>query len=329
MTKNDLINDIVVSMSEYLDKLGMMQLTNVLIVKLHDLELVKSETLPSTEVFDNEWIMKRFSIDLMASGREESTIKQYLTIVSKFLNDINKTYSAVTGQDITDYLAIRQYRDKISQSYKGTICRYLSSFFGWAYRKKHISEDIMRDVDRVKVPQKRKERLTDEEVEQCREVVKNDKRSNALLEIMLSTGMRIGEICSLNIDDLDFKNDTIRIWGEKSNEYRTGFMTPRFKLSMKAYLCGRTTGPVFIGRSGRLSRGYIESIAKQISIDAGCHIQATVHTYRKTFASVMYRKTSDVLLVSKLLGHASTDVTIKYYLCDDVEDMKYKLRHVA
>lgn len=330
MTKNDVINEVVMEMSGELGRESIDKLKVTLAVKLHNFELVASETRPSVEIKDNDWILKRFLIDMMAMNLEKSTIKQYVGMVKKFFLDTGLTYADATGQDIMDYLAIRQYRDKISSSYKATIFRYLRVFFSWAYRKHHIGVDVLRDVDSVKFTRKAKDRLTDEEVERCRLVVKNDAKSSALLELMLSTGMRVGEIASLKVQDLDFQTGEIVIWGEKSNKERIGFMSAPCKVALQRYLDGRTEGMVFEGRNhGGVCNSTIEKIAKGIAEEANCHVKATVHIYRKTFASVTYRKTNDILLVSKLLGHADTETTIKYYLVDDVQDMMYKMRKVA
>lgn len=331
LTKNDVINEVVCEMTEELNRVGIEKLKTVLIVKLHNFELVSSQTLPSVELRDNEWILQRYSIDLMASGRENSTIKQYVTIIRKFFHETGLNYTNTTGQHIMDYLAIKQYKYKISQSYKCVLLSYLSAFFAWAYRKHHIEIDIMRDVDKIKRPKKKKERLSDDEVARCKIVAKKDKRESALLELMLSTGMRVGEIVNLDIEHIDFQNRNVYIYGEKSNEERIGFLTPDCKAALIEYIGNRTSGPVFIGKRGRrrISKNLVEDISKNIAMKAGCAISATVHSYRKTFASITYRKTGDILLVSKLLGHASTDVTVKYYLVDDIEVMKHKMLMVA
>lgn len=330
MTKNDLINEVIMEMSGELGRESIDKLKITLIVKLHDFELVASETRPSVDVRDNEWLLKRFIIDMTAINLERTTIKQYVYIVRKFFADTGLSYVSTTGQDIMDYLAIRQYRDNISSSYKATIFRYLRVFFSWAYRKHHIEVDVLRDVDSVKFTRKAKDRLTDEEVERCRLVVKNDPKSSALLELMLSTGMRVGEIASLKVQDLDFQTGEIVIWGEKSNKERIGFMSASCKVALQRYIDGRTEGMVFEGKNhGGVCNSTIENMAKGIAESANCHVKATVHIYRKTFASVTYRKTNDILLVSKLLGHADTETTIKYYLVDDVEDMMYKMRKAA
>lgn len=86
--------------------------------------------------------------------------------------------------------------------------------------------------------------------------------------------------------------------------------------------------PLFISDRaphGRLHKESMQKIAKGIATRAGItRLKATVHVYRKTFASVLYRKTKNILLVSKLLGHSKTDLTVQYYLIDDIEDMQYQ-----
>lgn len=187
----------------------------------------------------------------------------------------------------------------------------------------------MRDVDKVKTVQKRKERLTDEEVEDIRDVCGTPKE-RALLELMLSTGMRVGEIAALNLSDLDLQRKQVQIFGIKNNTYRTGMLTTRAVKALRTYIASRPycTDALFISDRkpfGRLPQSSIQHIAKDIAARAGItRIKVTVHTYRKTFASVLYHKTKDVLLVSKLLGHATTAITVQYYLVDDIEDMQYR-----
>lgn len=197
----------------------------------------------------------------------------------------------------------------------------MSSFFAWAYRKKHIDDDVSRDIDKIRQPQKRKERLSDEEIARASLSLGHDLRLNALFELMLAAGPRVGEIVNLNIDNLDFAHKEIHIWGEKISQWRTCFMTERCKQALQQYIGDRTEGAVFIGLRGRgrMCNKSIEDMVKEIAMAGGCKFSATVHSFRKTFASREYRRTKDVLFVSKRLGHSSTDVTIKYYICDDIE----------
>lgn len=321
MTKAELINDVIYEMSGYLTPDGVDQFKTVMTVKLVDYNLSAVETLPSTEVYDNEWILKRYIIDLTATGRKRGTINGYMAVLKKFFRDTGLNYYTCTGQNVMDYLAVRQYKEKISKAYAETSQKYFSSFFQWAYRKKHIPEDISRDIDKIKAPQKHKQRLSDEEIVRASMAIAGDARLTAFFELMLSAGPRVGEIVTMKIENLDFDRREIRIWGEKSSQWRTCFMTERCRQALKRYIGNRREGPAFLGKRGKggMCEHSFEEMAKEIGVLAGCRFKTTVHCYRKTFASKEYRRTKDILYVSRRLGHSSTDVTIKYYICDDIE----------
>lgn len=333
MTKTDLINDIAFEMSDILTPEQIDKVKIVFLVKMQDYDISETKQLPMVEEHDNEWLMKRYCIDSVAAGLSESTIKSYIGRIKEFFDYAGKNYKYVTAQDITDFLAIKAYRDHISQNYKSTIYRYLSTFFSWAYRKEHIIKNVADGVDKVKQVQAQKKRLTDEEIEDVRDVLDTPKEK-ALFELMLCTGMRVGEIAHLNISDLDLTHRTVTIWGEKSDKYRTGMLTPKAVKALRNYIVKRPgTDPVFLADRApynRMREYGIEKLAKEMAVRGGVtRLTATVHIYRKTFASVLYRKTGDVMLVSRLLGHSNPEITVKYYLVDDIEEMQNKYNKVA
>lgn len=329
MTKTDIINEVVYEMSTELTREQQDRLKITLLVKMHDYELTEMTMLPAVDVHDNEWLLKRYVIDSLAADRKESTVKAYIGAVRELLSETGKHYSQLTSQDITDFLAIKQHRDKVSQNYKSTMYRYFSAFFGWAYDNEHIKSNIMSKVPHVKAAQKRKERLTDEEIEDIRDACQTLKEK-ALVELLLSTGMRVGEVAALNLSDLDLQHKRVSIYGEKTNRYRTGMLTTKAVKALRQYIASRDycTDALFICDRkpyNRMQNGSLEKISKDIAVRAGItRIPVTVHVWRKTFASIMYKKTKDVLLVSKLLGHAKTDMTVQYYLIDDIDDMQYR-----
>lgn len=106
-------------------------------------------------------------------------------------------------------------RKNASPNYMASIYKDLTAFFKWAYWKHFIDNDISREVEPVRPVQKKKERLTDEEIEKCRIVASKDLRESALFELMMSTGMRVGEISILRVEDIDFNENEVKIWGEK------------------------------------------------------------------------------------------------------------------
>ena len=172
MQKMDIINEVVWEMSDVLTKEQQDRLKITFLVKMHDFDIMEMRLLPAMDVHDNDWLIKRYVIDSLAADRKESTVKAYVGAVKELFLETGKHYSQMTGQDITDFLAIKQHRDKISQNYKSTLYRYFSAFFGWAYDNEHIKSNIMSKVPHVKQTQKRKERLTDEEIEDIRDACK-------------------------------------------------------------------------------------------------------------------------------------------------------------
>lgn len=341
MTKNDLINEVAASLTTTLEQEKVDMVKAVFLVKMQGYEIHEVNTLPSVEVADNDFILKRFTVDMLAKGLKESSIKAYLDVIKPFLYYTQVNFTCVTSQHITDYLAIRKvaknaFGRKNSQTYLANVCRVLLIFFGWAYKKHHISEDIVRDIDRIKGRQKKKDRITPEEMENCRENLKDD-REKALFELMLATGMRVGEISKLRIEDIDFQQRKVNIHGEKTeNADREGYLSIKARNAIRKYIGSRTSGYVFrplknnvLADDQAISVGALEDIAKAIGKRAGVHCTTTVHVYRKTFASETYRRTGNIKLVSILLGHASTDMTEKYYLVDDMENIKYQALYAA
>jgi len=335
MTKNELINDVAAGLVMTLSQDQIELIKATFVVKMQGYDIHEVNTLPSTEVKNNDFILKRFTVDMLARGLKESSIKAYMNVLRPFFDDTKLNFMEVTSQHIIDYLAIKKVTPnangkKNSQSYIAGICRVMFVFWKWAYRKHHIDQDIMRDVDRVKGKQKKKERITPEEIEACRECAQGE-REGALLELMLSTGLRVGEIAALKIEDIDFQTRKLHVnEGKSDNAERDVYLTIRARNAIRKYIKKRVSGYVFrpernlLDENVQIGKGTIEKIAKEIGRKAGVHCVATVHVYRKTFASEKYRQTKDVKMVSILLGHASTAITEKYYLIDDMKDIEYQ-----
>ena len=153
---------------------------------------------------------------------------------------------------------------------------------------------------------------------------------------MLSTGLRVGEIVALKIEDIDFQTRRLQLnEGKSDNAERDVYLSIRARNAIRKYIKKRSSGYVFrperniLGDEVQIGKGTIEKIAKEIGERAGVHCKTTVHIYRKTFASEKYRQTKDVKLVSLLLGHASKAITEKYYLVDDMKDVEYQALYAA
>lgn len=334
MTKNDVINDVVSSLVMVFKKEDLEIIKSTFIVKMQGYEIHETCTLPSTEVRDNEFIFKRFMIDMLAKGLKQSTIKSYMNYVKPFFDYTKLNYREVTAQNITDYIAIKRVTknkkgELNSQNYLCNINKALSIFFKWAYKKHHIEVDIINDVETVKPKQKKKDRLSKEEMEACREVTKNI-RERALLELMFSTGLRVGEIVALKVEHIEFKKRTVHILeGKSDSAERDVYLTVRARNCLLKYLNGRNDGYVFrpsknsIDANTPIGTGTIEKWTKEIGKRAGCHCDTTVHVFRKTFASTEYERTGNSKYVSIVMGHSSTAVTERNYVVDNMNNIAH------
>ena len=340
MTKMEIINEVVASLVMSLTSEQLEIVKSTFIVKMQGYDIHEVSLLPSTEVIDNDFILKRFTVDHLAKGLKASTIKAYMHHLKPFFAFTGLNFRAVTAQTITDYIAYKTVTPNSngkmnSQNHICNISKTLFVFFQWAYRKRHIEEDIMRDVDRVKPKLKKKDRLSIEEIEACRDGLQ-DIRERALFELMMSTGMRVGEIAALKIDDVDLQKRTIHIPAGKSDSAeRDVYLTVKAKNAIEKYIGGRNTGYVFrpsknsVADNQKISNGTIEKWSKEIGKRAGCHCVTTVHVLRKTYASSEYQRTKNVKYISIILGHSSTAVTEKYYLVDDMKDIEYMALNAA
>lgn len=104
MTKTEFLNDLIYDMAGYLDTSGVDRLKNAVAYRLKGFQLTSDETLPATDVRDNEWILGRYNVDLIAVGRKEKTIEMYLYTLKKFFDETGLHYAVMTGQDIMDYI---------------------------------------------------------------------------------------------------------------------------------------------------------------------------------------------------------------------------------
>lgn len=331
INKDMLINEVIAEMSTVIDATTLNKLKTLLIVKMYNFNVVEMETALSTKLDDNDFIMKRFAIDMTAKSLAKSSIEQYIRTTRKFLIDVNKNFKEVQGQDITDYITLYQYKNNTSNMYKKNMLMWLNSFFRWAYRKKYIKEDIMLDVDDVKVEKKKKDYLTQLECDDIKDAAKKrkNKRDIALVELLLSTGLRVGELVRLTISDVDFDSNEISIYAEKTKSFRTGYLTPRAKKALQNYLNSRADNnqALFVTLRSpykKIKKSGVELILKNLAVDARVNKHCTVHLFRKTYATVLFGNGCDITTISKLLGHSSTETTIQYYLTVDKEDVKYK-----
>lgn len=246
-------------------------------------------------------------------GLSEITLKNYGYELVRFGNFINKPVGSVTTSDIRNYLSSYEF---IKNSTLATKITVMKSFFTWLQKEEYILKNPT-----LKIPTPKKEislpkSLTIDDVELLRDACDN-LQERVILEIFLSSGARLSEISNLNIKDVDFNNRSIRVIGKGSKE-RIVFLSPKANYILNKYLNSRNDNCealIVTVRSPirRLTNsGYqyiIKRIAKRSGIDKNIHI----HKMRHTFSQNMIDAHVPIESLQSLLGHASPDVTLKFY----------------
>lgn len=284
-----------------------------------------------------------FFIAKKVEGLSEKSLKYYKSTIDKFLETTSKSLNALNADDIRWYLAKRQMQDGVTAITADSERRILHSFFGWLADETYIDRNIVKSIKAIKAKKSKKKAFTEIELQKIRDeclkirptetcmkskVDEEQKRNIALIEFLLSTGCRVGEISILKRDDIDLENRTALVLG-KGNKERTVFLTPTAKMRLieyweiageKEYAFSPLTNEKLHGKNIRVSG--LEIIVREIGKRAGvknCH----PHKFRRTCATIAYKKGMSAVDIQKMLGHASLETTRIYLDLDDT-DLKYQ-----
>lgn len=305
--KTVLVSEIV--MNE-LSKYEINKLTN-------DYEVIKRENSNLVSVFISA---KRIE------GCSEKTIGYYKSSIDKLLIAIPKDIHDITTNDIRCYLAQQQDSKNLSKVTIDNLRRIFSSFFSWLEDEDYITKSPVRRIHKVRTDTLVKDVLSDESMEilrdNCTEI-----RDIAMIDLLASTGIRVGELVKMNREDIDFQERQCIVFG-KGNKEREVYFNARTKIHLKCYLEQRTDNnpALFVSLSSphsRLTISGVESRLRQLGKRANI-IKVHPHKFRRTLATMAIDKGMPIEQVQKLLGHVKIDTTLHYAM---VNQTNVKLAH--
>lgn len=332
LMSQDLMNDIISRMltieGKELSANQLRTLKNSLQETLSQYDI--SENLDKSEIIsaqeENAAVLRDFINAKRIEGRSNSTLYNYGKEVTKLFLALNKGYRHITAVDIRDYLVWRKETSDLASVSVANMRMYLRSFFNWCYKEELIQKNPMDRIGVIKVEQRVIETLSDEEQEIIRCACKSE-RDLAIIDLLSGSGMRVSELCGLNISDVDFEKKEVKVFGKGSKE-RICFLTGRAKVHLKWYLESRDDDneALFVTSKKpheRITKNGVEYILKQIA--ASSKIPKTrlyPHKYRSTLATNMINKGAPAEHVQGILGHSSVDTTLKCYCKIDKESFK-------
>jgi len=321
--KEKFVNDLILSEQEELTPAQLRALELNIRVLSRDIDFVQTCTELSTETDDNDYILRVFVANKKLENLSDLTIRAYVDAMRRMLDTLNKNYKNVTTDDIKYYLAMYKQRRNVSATTLAGIKRFLSAFYGWAYAEGLVPKNPVLAIKGIKPDPRRKEYLTDHEKELLRDSCRTP-RELALVDFLLSTGVRVGELETIDRDDVNFQTGVVTILGHKTRKYRTVYLSAKASKHLIDYLESRADDnpALFIGSRapwGRLKKCSYEAILKQLAARAGVHKHCTVHLFRKTLATTLHRNGCNIEYIAEILGHASTQTTEQCYLsiCQD------------
>ena len=294
-------------MSEYLSVSQMKKLQEVMI-KAFSREEAEKKTI------DNEEYLKRFLDAKRIEGCSERTIQYYRVTIEKMLKNITEPVRKITTESMRSYLSDYQKMNDCSKVTVDNIRRNISSFFSWLEEENHILKSPMRRIHKIKTTQQVKEIITDEDIEKLRDKC-ICRRDLAMIDLLYSTGIRVGELVNLNIDDIDFEARECVVFGKGGKE-RKVYFDAKAKLHLLKYINGRTdeNPALFVTLDAPHDRLKISGVEIRVR-QLGRSINMTrihPHKFRRTMATRAIDKGMPIEQVQKILGHSQIDTTMQY-----------------
>lgn len=247
-------------------------------------------------------------------GCSDKTVKYYESTILNAINKIGKDIISITTDDLRIYLDEYQTSSNISKVTIDNIRRILSSFFSWLEDEDYIVKSPVRRIHKVKTCKTVKETYSDEALEMMRDEC-DGIRDLALIDLLASTGMRVGELVKLNRSDIDFQSRECVVLG-KGNKQRKVYFDARTKLHLQKYLEGREDDneALFVSLQKPHNRLLISGVEIRLR-ELGTKLNLNKvhpHKFRRTLATMAIDKGMPIEQVQQLLGHQSVDTTLQY-----------------
>ena len=263
---------------------------------------------------NNTDILNKFISSKEIEGCSTRTLNYYRENINKMLDAVNLSVNEITTEILRNYLADYKSNSKAGMVTIDNIRRTLSSFFAWLENEDYIVKSPVRRIHKVKTTRRVKETFTDENLEKLRDTCSNV-RDLAILELLISTGMRVGEITRLNISDMNFQERSCIVLG-KGNSEREVYFSAKSKMYIKKYLEMRTDNneALFVSLIkpyNRLGISGIEILIRNLGKKANIN-KVHPHKFRRTMATMAIDKGMPIEQVQKLLGHIKIDTTMEY-----------------
>lgn len=316
--KKTLINQIQTEMSGILNNAQRQKLSEVLEHCFFNLDVVALGNENLIQSKSNLTLKEEFLSAKQVEGCSERSVNYYSSTLDNLIKNLEKPFNQIETEDLRVYLSEYQKKNNASKQTIDNIRRILSSFFTWLEDEDYILKSPVRRIHKIKTMKQVKETYSDEALEKLRDNCKTI-RDLALIDMLASTGMRVGELVKLNRVDVDFVNRECVILGKGSKE-RVVYFDARTKLHLQNYLNSRTDDneALFVSLlepHNRLEIAGVEIMLRKLGRTLDIN-KVHPHKFRRTLATRAIDKGMPIEQVQKLLGHQKIDTTLEYAIVD-------------
>jgi len=325
--KTKIITQIQSKMNGHLNQNQSTRLTKTLLKVLENIEITEKEVnFTGNDLKNNEKMLQIFLSAKEVEGCSRKTISYYNSTIRKMINNLNKSIENINTEDIRIYLSNFKEKNNSSKVTVDNLRRIFSSFFSFLEDEDYISKNPVRRIHRIKTGRVVKEILTDENLEILRDNCSHI-RDLAIIELLFSTGIRVGELVNLDIDDINFHERECIVFG-KGESQRPVYFDARTKIHLIKYINSRNDNnpALFVSLNKpheRLGIGGVETRLRKLGRKLNIN-KVHPHKFRRTLATKAIDKGMPIEQVQKLLGHVQIDTTMQYAM---VNQNNVKIAH--
>lgn len=321
-----LLKSILVKVADVVTAEQLSEIESIVADMLNEYEVKPAPNKQKQVVKNNEQLLMAFISAKRIEGCSEKTLKYYANTISAWLAVNTLAVSDVSTNDIRKYLSAVQSKRNSSKVTIDNVRRIFSSFFAWLEDEDYIVKSPVRRIHKVRAEVTVKETISDEQLEILRDSC-TELRDLAMIDFLASTGVRVGELVTINRADIDFNERQCVVLG-KGNKERTVYFNARAKVHLQNYLASRSDSEkaLFVSLAAphrRLTISGVETRMRQLGKIADiCRIHP--HKFRRTLATMAIDKGMPIEQVQRLLGHTKIDTTLHYAM---VNQNNVKIAH--
>ena len=316
--------EIINEMAEVLNVAQLKKLQEVLLKHLADNSLERKD-------ISNYEYLKMFLEAKQIEGCSERTIKYYRVTIEHLLKNVQNPIRKITTEMMREYLVDYQKINNCGKTTVDNIRRNISTFFSWLEEEDYILKSPMRRIHKIKTKKAVKNIITDEEIEKLRDNCRN-LRDTAMIDLLYSTGIRVGELVKLNIEDINFSERECVVFG-KGDKERKVYFDAKSKIHLKNYIESRTDNnpALFVTLNAPYDRLKISGVEIRIRELGRLLNLEKIHThkFRRTMATRAIDKGMPIEQVQKILGHSQIDTTMQYAIVNQNNVKASHRRYIA